>query len=169
VDHLARTAVLGTVCFVLLVPTVVGVLKATDIGRHLLRPEYVLVGEALRAAGIGQGDTLAAAGGQVYKTGGRVYWASAVWTAYYAHYLGARVVAAIVDADDGKDMPQRPAPQFWHISAADLARVKNILAGIGVKAIVGLDRPADCTPADWQQVIGTPYSILLVKASASGK
>jgi 4-amino-4-deoxy-L-arabinose transferase-like glycosyltransferase len=168
VDHLARTAVLGTVCFVLLVPTAVHILKASAHG-FMDKPDYILVGEALQAAGIHQGDSLAAAGGYDYESGGRVYRESSAWKAYYAHYVGARIVALIVDADDGRDMPQRQAPEFWHLSGVDLARVKGVLAGIGVKAIVALDRPADSTPADWQQVIGTPYSILLVKASDAVK
>jgi hypothetical protein len=165
VDRLARTAVLGTVFFMLLVRTALPVGSAI-VEKPTGKPEYVLVGEALRTAGINPGDSLAVAGGSTYETGGRVYRESSAWTAYYARYVGARVIAAIVDADDGKDMPNRPAPEFWHLDQANLGRVKDVLAGIGVKAIVALDRPADSTPADWRPVIGTPYSILLLSGSS---
>ena len=166
VDPVARTAVLGTVLFVLLIPTVGHIVKARADG-PADKPEYIRVGDALRAAGIGPGDSIAVAGGRTYETGGRVYRESSAWDAYYARYAGARVIAAIVDADDGIDMPQRQAPEFWHLDPEDLTRVKDALAGIGVKAIVALDRPADSTPADWRQVDGTPYSILVLKVPGS--
>ena len=90
---------------------------------------------------------------------------SSAFAAYYARYIGARVVAAIVDPDDGMGVSQRPPPEFWHVTPEDLRRVEKVLGGIGVKAIVALDRPADSTPADWEQVTGTPYSILLLNGS----
>jgi hypothetical protein len=163
VDQVARTAVLGTVLFALLIPAVKDVAKAS-LERSTDRPEYIRVGEALRAAGVGPGDSLAVAGGSTWESAGRVYRVTSAFSAYYARYVGTRVIAAIVDADDGKDMPQRQAPEFWHVDAQELARVKGVLAGIGVKAIVALDRPADSTPDNWQQVNGTPYSILVLSA-----
>lgn len=166
VDRVARTAVLGTVLFALLIPTLKDVAKKS-LERTTDKPEYIRVGEALRAAGIGPGDSLAVAGGSTWESAGRVYRVTSAFSAYYARYVGARVIAAIVDADDGKDMPQRQAPEFWHIGTEDLARVKDVLAGIRVKAIVALDRPADSTPADWRQVSGTSYSILLLRTPDS--
>ena len=166
VDPVARTAVLGTVLFALLIPTVKDVAKA--IGERTTgKPEYIRVGDALRAAGIGPGDSLAVAGGWTWESGGRVYRMTSAFSAFYAQYVGARVIAAIVDPDDGKDMPQRHAPEFWHVDTEGMARVKDALAGIGVKAIVALERPADSTHDDWRQVSGTPYSILLLRAPSS--
>ncbi|HJZ64163.1 MAG TPA: hypothetical protein VKD70_07590 [Candidatus Acidoferrum sp.] len=166
VDTPARTAVLGTVLFSLLIPTIGHIAKLRASGAAD-KPEYIRVGDALRGAGIGPGDSIAVAGGRTYETGGRVYRESSAWDAYYARYVGARVIAAIVDANDGIDMPQRQAPEFWHLDPEDLSRVKDLLAGIGVKAIVALDRPDDSTPADWRQVNGTPYSILVLKVPGS--
>jgi hypothetical protein len=165
VDQLARTAVLGTVFFVLLFPTLLHIVR-TSAGHASGKPEYILVGDALLANGIGPGDSIAVAGGTTYETGGKTYRENGAWTAYYGRYAGVRVTAAIVDADDGKDMPERPAPEFWHLGQEDLTRVKDLLARIGVKAIVAQDRPADSTPADWRRVSGTPYSILLLSGSS---
>jgi hypothetical protein len=166
VSHEPGTAILGTVFFVLLVPTVAHITKASmQTGNDI--PDYVRVGDALRRAGIHAGDSLAAAGGRDFESGGRVYRESSAFTAYYARYVGARVVAAIVDADDGKDLRQRPTPSYWYLSTVDLARAIGVLAAINVKAIIALDRPAASTPAPWQPVVGTPYSILLVKSSDS--
>jgi len=167
VDPGAKTAVLGMVMFALLVPTLKDLVKASA-GHTTDQPEYIRVGEALRDMGVGPGDSIATAGGSVYETGGRVYRQSNAWDAYYARYIGARVIAAIVDADDGIDMPQRLAPAFWHVDEQHLARAKDVLAGIGVKAIVAWGRPADSTaPADWHPVSGTPDSIMLVNPPGS--
>jgi len=166
VDEVTRAAVLGTVLFALLIPTAKDIAKA-GLERSSDSPEYIRVGEALRVAGIRSGDSLAVAGGSTWDSGGRTYRVTSAFSAYYARYIGAHVIAAIVDADDGKDMPQRQAPKFWHIDAENLAHVKGVLASIGVKAIVALDRPDDSTPADWRQISGTPYSILLLTAPDS--
>ena len=157
-----RTAVLGTVTLMLFISTLGHVLQLSA-ANHIEVPEYIRVGEALRAIGIGPGDSIAVAGGREYESGGRVYRESAAFEAYYARYVGCRVIAAIVDPDDGRDVPHRPAPEFWHIDPKDQIRVNNVLMGIGVNAIVALDRPSDSTPSDWQQVIGTRYSILVLK------
>jgi hypothetical protein len=166
VDQVATKAVLGTVLLALLIPSVKDIAKATA-ERTTDKPEYIRVGEALKAAGIGPGDYLAVAGGSTWESGGRVYRVTSAFEAYYARYVGARVIAAIVDADDGKDVPHRPAPEFWHLDTEDLDRVKAALSGIGVKAIVALDRPTDSTPADWRQVSGTRFCILLLSAPKS--
>ncbi len=164
VDDKARMAALGTVLLVLLIPAFTHIAKATT-GPAFVTPEYIRVGDALKNMGIGAGDSIAVAGGWTYQTGGRVYRESNAWDAYYACYLGARVTAAIFDADDGRDLPQRPAPKFWHIDQERLAHIKDLLGSLGVKAIVGFDRPPDSTPADWQQVAGTAYSILPINTS----
>jgi hypothetical protein len=166
VDPGARTAVLGMVLLVLFVPTLKDLGKASA-GGTMDKPEYIRVGDALRDMGLGPGDSIAVAGGLSYETGGRVYRESSAWDAYYARYVGARVIAAVVDADDGIDEPQRPAPAFWHVDKEHLARAKDALAEIGVKAIVARARPADSTLADWHQVRGTPYSIMLISAPGS--
>jgi hypothetical protein len=159
---------LWTVLLTLLVPAMDHVVRRAKESFRSTgeRPDYALVGEALRSAGIHQGDLLAVAGGLEYQegaVGGRM---STAYTAYYARYMGSRVVAAIVDQDDGTGVTQRPPPEFWHVSPETLARAEKALQGIGVRAIVALDRPADSTPADWKEVRGTRYSILLLKPSS---
>jgi hypothetical protein len=166
VDHATRSAVLGAVLLVLLVPSMRDVIKAFA-NRTTGTPEYIRVGEALHAEGVRPGDSIAAAGGYIYRVGGKSYRESSAWNAFYARYAGVRVIAAIMDADDGRDMPERPAPEFWHVDKETLARVEDVLAGIGVRAIVAPFRPADSTPADWKQVDGTVYSILLLTPPAS--
>ena len=166
VDQVAKTSVLATVLLVLLVPAVKDVVKARA-RRTTDKPEYIRVCEALKARGIGPGDSIAVAGGTTYETGGRVYRVTSAFDGYYARYAGVRVIAAIVDADDGIDKPQRQPSEFWHLDPNDLARVEHVLDTIGVRAIVALDRPADATPADWHQVNGTRYSILLLKVPGS--
>ena len=170
VHQAIRNAVLWTVLFTLLVPTAVHIIHIVKASAQNVsdKPDYVLVGEALRTAGIHQGDVLATAGGFDYPVGERNLRINSAYTAYYAHYIGARVVAAIVDPDDGKDVPQRPPAKIWYLNAEDLTRVKKVLTGVGVKAIVALDKPADSTSPDWKQVTGTRYSILPLNGSDLG-
>jgi len=170
VNQSTRTTVLLTVLFTLLLPATVYMFNKIRTGAQSFRdrPDYILVGEALRAAGIHQGDFLATAGGFDYTIGERSVRMNGAFTAYYARYIGARVVAAIVESDDGKDVPQRPPVEIWNLSAEDLARAKKALASVGVKAIVGLDGPAASTSPNWKQVTGTRYSILLLNGSDLG-
>ena len=167
VNESIRRGVLWTVLFTLLIPTAADITRVlkTSIQNFNEKPDHVLVGNALKSYGVLEGNFLAVAGGFVYGVGGRNVRVSSAFTAYYARYIGARVVAAIVDRDDGIDVPQRPSPEFWNLNAEELRQAKEVLAGIGVKAIVALDRPADSTSADWKQVVGTPYSILLLNTS----
>ena len=99
VNPSTRTSVLLIVLVTLLVPTAVHIIhKIKTSAQHFGdRPDYMLVGEALRTAGIHQGDFLAAAGGVDSEAGERSVRVNSAFTAYYAHYVGARVVAAIVD------------------------------------------------------------------------
>ena len=166
VDPLAASAVLGTVLLALLIPTIRDVAKAVA-GRSTGQPEYIRVGEALKALGVHPGDSIAAAGGYIYETGGKYFRESSACHAYYARYAGVRVIASIVDPDDGEDMRERAAPEFWHIDKETLARLETALAGTGVKAIVALDRPTDASHAGWRQVSGTPYSILPINVPGS--
>jgi hypothetical protein len=169
VGHPTRTAVLCTVLFTLAVPAGVHMIQIVEASVRSTKdkPDYVLVGEALRNAGIHQGDSLATAGGWEYEQGTRSIRSGAASTAYYAPYVGAHVVAAIMDPDDGRGVPQRPPPEFWHISEENLTQVESVLEKVGVKAIVALDRPADSTPAAWEDVKGTRYSILLLDPTQS--
>jgi hypothetical protein len=110
-NAMTRTAVLGTVLCALLIPAA---RSLPDAVLHPSQPGYPRVADALRAAGVHQGDRLA--------TVGRGF------DAYYARLLGARVVAEIVDPGE-----------FSRLSAEDMATVKQRLAGIGVKALVVKD------------------------------
>jgi hypothetical protein len=108
VSPAVRAAVLGTVLCALFIPA------ARSLPDALLRPnqpDYLRVADALRAAGVHRGDLLATVGDG--------------FDAYYARFLGARVVAEMVDPGE-----------FSRLSAQDLATVKQRLAGIGVKALV---------------------------------
>jgi hypothetical protein len=104
----ARAAVLGTVLCALFIPA------ARSLPDALLgpnQPDYLRVADALQAAGVHRGDRLATVGHG--------------FDAYYARYLGARVVAEIVDPGE-----------FSRLSAEDMAAVRQRLAAIGVKALV---------------------------------
>ena len=74
--------------------------------------------------------------------------------AYYARYTGTRITAHIVDANE-----------FRYLSAEGLARVRDRLASIGVKALVTKDRHVNATSEFWKDIMvsGSPsYSIMLV-------
>jgi hypothetical protein len=165
-DYAVRSAVIGTVGCVLLLQTAVHMEKVVRAYNGARVPEYIAVGEALGAAGIRRGDLLAVVGGYTYDVGGRNYRISSAFFAYYAHFVGARIVAAVFDPSDGQDDPQRGSPAFWHISQAELARVTGTIRRLGVKAMVGLDRPHDCTQAGWIDIRGTDYSILMLREPA---
>jgi hypothetical protein len=166
-----KRAVLWTVLFSLLVPTTVHIFQTFKASIHnaAAKPDYVLVAEALRSGGIREGDTLAVAGGYLYGFRDGYVRVPCAYTAYYARYLGARVVAAFVSPEDDVVVPSRPPPEFWHVSPEELMRVKRALTGIGVRAIVALDRPADSTPDEWKQVTGTRYSVLFLNSSDEDK
>jgi hypothetical protein len=134
----ARTAVLVTVLGALLIPAA---RSLPDAVLHPNPPDYLRVADALRAAGVHPGDRLATVG-QGFDT-------------YYAHYLGARMVAEIVDADE-----------FWRLSAPDLATVKQRLAGIGVKALVAKNAPLASASLGWREVVTSSpsrFSILALQ------
>ena len=107
------------------------------------RPDYLNVAAALQAAGVTSGDRLATVG--------------PAFGAYYARCTGTRVTAEIVEADE-----------FRYLTAEDLGRVRERLAGIGVKALVATDKPVNATSDDWRDVMvsGSPrYSIMIVATS----
>jgi hypothetical protein len=107
------------------------------------QPDYILIGDALHAAGVNRGDRLATVGDGM--------------EAFYARYAGARIVAHVVEASE-----------FRHLSAEDLVRVRDGLASIGVKALVAADKPVNAASQAWKDVMvsGSPrYSIMLVTPS----
>jgi hypothetical protein len=145
--YVVRVAVVGTVLCTMFVPATAAWLAASAMAvRDLIRanqPDYILVGDALKAAGVNPGDRLATAG--------------TAFDAYYARYTGARIVAHIVVGDE-----------FRYLSAEDLGRVRDRLAGIGVKALVTTDRPVNAVSAAWKEVMvsgSLRYSIMLVTTS----
>ena len=112
------------------------------------RLDYVVVGEALHAVGVNLGDRLATVGYSL--------------NAYYARYVGAQIVAQIVDPSE-----------FWLSSESDYEAVKKGLTKLEVKAIVSRDAPAVSAHAKgWREVMtpsGDRYSILTLKTDTSGR
>ena len=104
VNPSTRTSVLLIVLVTLLVPTAVHITKSKRVLSTSGTGQITCwLARNSRTAGIHQGDFLAAAGGVDSEAGERSVRVNSAFTAYYAHYVGARVVAAIVDPDDGKD------------------------------------------------------------------
>jgi hypothetical protein len=116
----ARVRVISkAVSLVLVLTCSIGVLL--DFGRAVKRdygsgetPEYVRAARWLKDDGLAKGDLVAFAG--------------LSYDAYYAHYLGIRVIAEIVDPSD-----------FSNLNAAEFARVSERLRSVGVKAILAKD------------------------------
>jgi hypothetical protein len=146
----ARVAVLVTVLCTLFIPSSIMLVAETTqaLRERTRRPDYVVVGEALRAAGVHPGDRLATVGYSL--------------DAYYARYAGAQIVAQIVDPKE-----------FWHSSENDFDAVKKGLAKLGVKAIVSRDGPILSAQAGgWREVVtpsGDRYSILTLKTNSSDR
>jgi len=143
----ARIAVLATVLCTLFVPSsIVLVAETTQALRERAnRPDYMLVAEALRAAGLKRGDRLATVGYSL--------------DAYYARYAGAQIVAQIVDPDE-----------FWNLSGKDLDELTTRLNGLGVKAIVSRGRLASSAHGGWHEMVtpsGARYSILALQTVSS--
>jgi len=139
-----RVVVLGfLLCTLFISITVSSLLAGAMAVRGVIRsdePDHLRVAAALQAAGVRRGDRLATVGYAFY--------------AYYARYTGTRITAHIVDANE-----------FRYLSAEGLARVRDRLASIGVKALVTKDRPVNATSELWKDIMvsGSPsYSIMLV-------
>lgn len=95
-------------------------------------PEHRAVADALRAAGIGESDRLAAIG---------------LANDYFAaRVLRARIVAEVRDPD-----------LFWTRPADTILEAK--LAALGVKAILGVNRPKHHPDRAWQKINNTSFSI----------
>lgn len=142
-----RVVVLGfMLCTLFISITVSSLLAGAMAVRGVIRsdePDHLRVAAALQAAGVRRGDRLATVGYAFY--------------AYYARYTGTRITAHIVDANE-----------FRYLSAEGLARVRDRLASIGVKALVTKDRPVNATSELWKDIMvsGSPsYSIMLVTTS----
>jgi hypothetical protein len=101
-----------------------GTLRERGVVRQ---PDYQVVGEALRSAGVREGDYLAVVGNS--------------FDAYYARYARARVVAQIPDADE-----------FRRLSKVEVSAVADHLAAVGVKAIVARNRMESAPQASWREV-----------------
>jgi hypothetical protein len=104
------------------------------------RPDYQIVGEALREAGVGRGDYLAVVGNG--------------FDLYFARYARARVVVQIPDAGE-----------FWRLSSAELDAVSARLAAIGVKAIIARNRMDGAPRSGWRDVTSanSRFHILLLQ------
>jgi len=146
----ARIAVLLTVLLTLFVPSSITLVAETTqaLRERARRPDYVVVGEALRAAGVHREDRLATVGYSL--------------DAFYARYAGAQIVAQIIDPSE-----------FWLSSESDFEAVKKGLTNLGVKAIVSRNAPAVSGHAGgWREVVtpsGDRYSILTLKTDSSGR
>ena len=146
----ARVAVLVTVLCTLFIPSSIVLVAGTTqaVRERANEPDYVLVAEALRAAGVNRGDRLATVGYSL--------------DAYYARYAGAQIIAQIIDPSE-----------FWRSSESDFEAVKKGLTKLGVKAIVSRDAPAVSAHAGgWREVVtpsGRRYSILTLKTDSSGR
>ncbi len=151
VTLVVRGAVLASVLCTLFVPVVPAWLaEGVRSVRGVIRadkPDYILVGDALKAAGVNPGDRLATVGPGS--------------TAYYARYTGARIAAEIVDANE-----------FRALSAEDLGRIGERLTGIGVKALVATGSPVHADPGVWKEVMvpdSPHFSIMLVTSTSAKK
>jgi len=102
-------------------------------------PEYTRIATGLSAAGVNPGDKLATV--------------DLALDAYYARFIGSRVVAHVM------------IPDATSAASADWRKVKKSLAGIGVKALVARQRPAGAAPGDWLDLPSTGpgrYSVMMV-------
>jgi hypothetical protein len=144
VNRQVAVAVCATVVGAMMIPLTISIAEAsvsTVKGLvHPTQPEYEKVALGLRNLGVGTGDRLAVVGFPL--------------DAYYAHYTGTRVVAAIAATDD-----------FWNLSTPDWKSVAERLGEIGVKAVVARNRPRISTTANWKDVKvsdSVGYSVLLL-------
>ena len=165
VADVVRVVVLGTVICALFISITVSALEAGArrpvlpwrrsgiVGGMTPSDQLVQlkVATALQAAGVRRGDRLATVG--------------YAFDAYYARYIGARVTAHIVEANEFIGSAHEA---FRYLSAEDLGRVRDRLASIGVKALVTTGRPVNAASDDWKDIMvsGSPrYSIMLVTTS----
>lgn len=114
--------------------------------RGAAQPGYITIAHGLRAAGVNPGDKLATV--------------DLALDAYYARFLGSRVIAHVMLAEG--------APP----SAAGWLKVKQRLAGIGVKALVSRQRPAGALPGDWLDLPSAGqerYSVMIIPVGADLK
>jgi hypothetical protein len=108
--------------------------------RHPAQPEYEQVANDLHRLGIRAGDRLAVVGFP--------------FNPYYAHFLGARVVATIAATGD-----------FWNLTAPEFESVGDRLKAAGVKAVIARNRPAGPSQAAWRDIDipdSDRYSVLVL-------
>ncbi len=140
----AVVAVCAAVAAAMMIPFMAGMAElSVNTVKDLARstpPDYETVALGLRNLGVRSGDRLAVVGFP--------------FDPYYARYGRQRVVADIAATDE-----------FWNLSAPELESVAERLTGIGVKAVVAQNRPANSTPANWRdmKVSGSDrFSVLLL-------
>lgn len=110
------TVVLATVLITLFLPATASWAASASrtIGRSGSRPapDYVVIGDALRSAGVGPGASLAFVGPAFHH-------------AYFARYIGARITMEVMDED-----------AFWNLNERDRAGVEERMIAEGIRAVV---------------------------------
>jgi hypothetical protein len=110
------TVVLATVLITLFLPATASWAASASrtIGRSGSRPapDYVVIGDALRSAGVGPGASLAFVGPAFHH-------------AYFARYIGARITIEVMDED-----------AFWNLNERDRAGVEERMIAEGIRAVV---------------------------------
>jgi 4-amino-4-deoxy-L-arabinose transferase-like glycosyltransferase len=124
-----RAGVLGAVaCATLIAITALAVRNRPS--REVL--DDLAVAKGLHEAGIRPGDAIANAG---YS-----------FNAYFAHLAGVRIEAQIVDAS-----------ALWSLDPLEMQKLRLVLAGAGIKAIIARDAPRRIDASECQTIPGTRY------------
>ena len=137
-NRIAERLLFFLLAIVILTPRLIDLGQAYSIlanSRGL--PLNVWVARHLTDNGIRPGDSIAIVG-----TG---------FDHYYARTARVRIVAQVTDERD-----------FWSHSDASVRGVERALAGIGAKALVARNRPAEFQSGNWHTVPETPYSFLIL-------
>ena len=123
-----KTAALATVVCSLVIFTKGGVLL-----RHFAEykpADNLAIAQGLGKLGLSRGDHVATVGN--------------MFDAYYVRTAGGRIAAQIVGDDE-----------FWSLSADNLDKVRERLAGIGLTALTAKDGPRGFYYGDWQEIPDT--------------
>jgi hypothetical protein len=107
------------------------------------------IAQALRDAGIRDGDAIACIGDSIH-----VYW---------ARLAGARIIA------DVPMWPSREDEKFWRSPSAVQAEVLELLAENGARAVVAGPVPAWASVSDWREIPGTSRYLRVVEAERTAE